>query len=221
MADGRLIYLHGFVSSPRALKAGLFARALAERGVTLEVPDLNQPDFADLTLTRQLERIDELTGADPPGSTVLIGSSLGGYAAALQAARSDRVAGLVLMAPAFDFRRRWTEKLGAFVVEEWRRRGFMLVFHNGTGQLEPIRYSLLEDAARHAAFPPPRVPSLVFQGRADEVVDPAGPELYRAARPDLVELELLDDDHGLAATAPHIVERSLRFLGRWFPALAG
>jgi uncharacterized protein len=219
MGDCRLLYLHGFVSSPRALKATLFAKELAARGVTLEVPDLNLPSFADLTLSRQLEQLDELTRGQPAGGVVLIGSSLGGYAAALQAARSEAIGGLVLLAPAFDFRRRWAEKLGSFIVEEWRRRNFMLVFHNGTGQLEPIHYSLLEDAARHPAFPPPRVATLLFHGRRDEVVDPAGSERYAAEHPELVELELLDDDHGLATSAGHIVERSLRFLARWFPSL--
>jgi len=213
MPARRLIYLHGFVSSPKAHKAGLFAEALKGRGVTLEIPDLNEPSFAELTVSRQLALLDRLTEAEPPRSVALIGSSLGGYVAALQAARSEKVARLVLMAPAFDFHRRWADRMGPAAVEEWRRRGFMLVFHHGTGQLEPIRFSLLEDAAGHLAFPATPVPCLLFQGRKDEVVDPAGAERYAAQRPGLVELELEDDDHTLAATAPHIVERSLRFLG--------
>ena len=54
-------------------------------------------------------------GADP---LVLIGSSMGGYLAALYASRASQasqafgrpVAALVLMAPAVDFHRRWAER---------------------------------------------------------------------------------------------------------------
>jgi pimeloyl-ACP methyl ester carboxylesterase len=167
MTPARVVYLHGFASTPRAHKATLFATALAERGVPVEIPDLNEDSFRDLTLTRQLSLLERCTAADPPGSGVLIGSSLGGYAAALHAAGSPAVGGMVLMAPAFDFHRRWAEQLGPASLEEWRQRGFMLVFHHGYGRLEPVRFSLLEDAALHPAFPPIRVPTLIFHGRAD------------------------------------------------------
>ena len=40
-----IIYLHGFASSPMSTKAQFLAGRLAARGLTLQCPDLNQPDF--------------------------------------------------------------------------------------------------------------------------------------------------------------------------------
>ena len=216
----RLLYLHGFASGTGSTKAVRFAQDLAARGVSLEVLDLEAGDFAGLTISRQLALLDRVTAGAPEASVLLLGSSLGGYVAALQAARSPAVAGLVLMAPALDFHRRWCARLGAAVVAEWRRRGFMLVMHHGRGELESIRASLIEDAALHPPFPEPRVPTLILHGAADEVVDASGSEEWAAAHPDLIALELLPDaDHSLAAVVPYLLERSRAFLARWVPEL--
>ena len=64
----------------------------------------------------------------------LIGSSMGGYLAALYAARHPEVARAVLLAPAFGFARRWAERLGPARVEEWRRTGAMYVYHYSEGR---------------------------------------------------------------------------------------
>ena len=49
----RVFYLHGFASSASSSKASFFAAKLAERGLALETPDLNEPDFARTTDHRQ------------------------------------------------------------------------------------------------------------------------------------------------------------------------
>src|SRR3954469_23155559 len=80
----RFVWLHGFASSPQSSK-GQFVRArLEERGGHLVVPDLNEPAFFDLTVSRMLEQIDVL--AQGEGPLVLFGSSLGGLTAATWAA---------------------------------------------------------------------------------------------------------------------------------------
>jgi len=54
----RIIYLHGFASGPGSKKARYFTERLAECGVALEVPDLAEEDFENLTITGQLQVVD-------------------------------------------------------------------------------------------------------------------------------------------------------------------
>jgi hypothetical protein len=212
----RLIYLHGFASSPGSNKATRFAEAVRQRGVAVEIPDLNEGDFRNLTLSRQVRLVERLAAGDSP--LVIVGSSMGGYVAALHAAREPRVVALVLLAPAFDFHRRWLERVGESVATEWRRRGWMPVMHYATNQMEFIGWSLIEDAGRHPPFPEVTVPTLLIHGRRDETVDPGGSLRFAAGRAN-VELVLLDSDHSLADAVDEIIARAIRFLARWFPAL--
>src|SRR5712692_10702133 len=115
----RILYLHGFASGPASKKAAFFRARIPE----LDVPDLAQGDFEHLTITGQLAVIERLAAGEP---VALIGSSLGGYLAALYAARHPEVSKLVLMAPAFGFLRRWSQSPDA---AEWRRTGFLQVYH--------------------------------------------------------------------------------------------
>ena len=81
-----VVYLHGFASSPDSSKAAFFAERFAGHGVTFLCPDLNQPAFATLTVTRMLQQLDAQISALPPTDVVLIGSSLGGFVAVEAAA---------------------------------------------------------------------------------------------------------------------------------------
>ena len=213
-ARRRTIYLHGFASSPGSTKAVRFAEAFASLGAELEVPDLNEGSFTELTLSRQLALLDRLTQGAPDGSVLLVGSSLGAYAAALFAARSRRVAALVLMAPAFEFLDRWAARLGPETLAEWKRAGTVEVMHHAYGRPLPIGYALMEDARRHAAYPDVRVPTLVLHGRHDETVDAEVSSRFAAERPN-VELVLLDADHSLGAVLPELVRRAIAFLEPW------
>lgn len=62
-----IIYCHGFGSSPSSKKASLFRNPLEARGVSYHVPNLNQPSFSQLTLTAQLQTLDQTIRALPPG----------------------------------------------------------------------------------------------------------------------------------------------------------
>jgi predicted esterase YcpF (UPF0227 family) len=53
---GSAVYLHGFASSPASSKATRFGQELAALGVPCTCPDLNEPDFSTLTVTRMLEQ---------------------------------------------------------------------------------------------------------------------------------------------------------------------
>ena len=90
----RFIYLHGFASGPQSTKARFFREKFAERGLKLEIPRLDQDDFKGLTITGQLQVIER---AVTDGPAILMGSSLGGYLAALFASRHGSIEKLVLV----------------------------------------------------------------------------------------------------------------------------
>jgi hypothetical protein len=170
----RVLYLHGFASGPASRKAQFFAQRLAASGVSLEIPDLSENNFERLTVTRQLNVIEHITSSEP---VVLIGSSLGGYLAALYAARHPEVDRLILLAPAFDFYRLWIDELGPERFDGWREQGTLLVFHYAQQCEAPIGFQLMEDARSYEPFPNFQQPALIFHGTRDPVV----PVQYSAA----------------------------------------
>ncbi|MBI4876942.1 MAG: alpha/beta fold hydrolase [Acidobacteria bacterium] len=203
-----ILYLHGFGSGPSSQKARYFAQQASRLGWEMGAPDLTEGDFEKLTLTRQLAVIERAAGGRP---VHLIGSSLGGYLAALYAARHPQVRKAVLLAPAFGFARRWPEQLGAARLEEWRRNGWMSVFHHGEQRMLPLGFQLVEDGLRYEDFPEVRQPVLLIHGTRDDVVTPDWSRQFASARPN-VELELVDSDHQLLDRLDWVWERTRRFL---------
>ena len=199
------MWLHGFSSSPDSGKGRFVRDRLAVRGARLEIPDLNQPSFRNLTVTRMLGQIDALLRGDP---AVLFGSSLGGYTAALWSARNPgKVRALVLLAPAFDLAERWKRRTGATELRRWRETGSALMDHYAWGGKEPLSIGFLDDAGLHEPFPLPDAPTLVLQGKNDDVVTPdLADEFVRRMRERGREsrLVLLDDGHELNADLPRL-----------------
>lgn len=160
----RVLYLHGFASSPRSRKARFFAEKLSSAGVRVEIPALDEGNFPGLTITRQLQVISQTAGNEP---LVLIGSSLGGYLAALYAARHENVRRVLLLAPAFRFHHLWTTGMDTRNFNRWRENGSMPIFHYGEGREMTIGYQLIEDAAGYAPWPDFSQPALIFHGTQD------------------------------------------------------
>ena len=52
----RFVYLHGFASSPGSRKARFFEERFQELGIGLEIPDLAEGNFRNLTLSAQVAR---------------------------------------------------------------------------------------------------------------------------------------------------------------------
>ena len=102
------IYLHGFASGPGSIKASAFKKEFERRNMFLKIPDLEGGDFENLTISSQMTIANNCMQKGP---FCLIGSSMGGYLAALLAQVREDVAAIYLMAPGFDFLRRWLEKL--------------------------------------------------------------------------------------------------------------
>lgn len=208
MTAERRIYLHGFASSPASQKALYFRDRLAEQGLDLAIPDLTCGDFEHLTITGQLTVIDSLVAGQP---SVLIGSSMGGYLAALYAAHHPQVRRLVLLAPAFGFTHRWMETFGPQQVEEWKRTGYLEVYHYGDHQMRRLGYQLLEDGSQYEDFPALTQPTLIFHGEHDTVV-PVGLSRTFSQQHPHVRLQVLDSDHQLLNVLPQIWQESRQFL---------
>jgi len=211
-----VVYLHGFASSPGSSKARRFGSELTARGVGFSCPDLNEPAFETLTVTRMLAQTHDVIAA-APGPVALVGSSLGAFVA-LHAADRDatgKVDRLVLLAPALDFGGNRLRQLGEHGIQEWRERGVLPVFHYAHNQPREVGFALYEDAARYDAFAiktRAALPTLVFQGTRDASVDPVMVEDWTRGRPG-VTLRLLDDDHQLAGSVDAIWEETRQFFG--------
>lgn len=202
-------YLHGFASSPSSSKATYFRNRFAERGLDLAIPALDGGDFEHLTITAQLQVVAEAAGT---GDVTVIGSSLGGYLAALYAARHPEVQKIVLMAPAFCFPTRWEEDLGAETFAEWRMNGSRNVFHYGEGRERSIGYGLIEDGLQYEDYPAPDCPALVLHGINDAVVPVSYSREFRRRQGERVRLVEYASDHALADVTPAIWGETEKFL---------
>jgi pimeloyl-ACP methyl ester carboxylesterase len=201
----RHLWLHGFASGPTSSKGRFVRDRLAGRGTSLEIPDLNQPAFRELSVSRMLRQIDAILDGE---EAVLFGSSLGGYTASLWSAlRPARARALVLLAPAFDLAARWKQRTGGDELRRWRDRGEALFDHHAWGRKEPLSIGFLDDAEHYEPFPLPDAPTLVLQGNRDEVVAPElASEFVQRMRERGREarLVLLDDGHELTADLPRL-----------------
>ena len=207
-----IFYLHGFASSARSTKASYLGDRFRRYGVTLRCPDFNEPDFATLTMTRMLDRIDREMAAAPRPAT-LIGSSLGGTLAILAAASfGSRVDRLVLLAPAVKFAKAEHHLLPPDRIAEWRRIGRLPFFHYGDNAERMLNFAFYEDSIRYNPFDASfSQPTLIFQGVRDRSVDPRTVEAFAQARVN-VALSLLDDDHQLTTSLPRIWDGMSAFL---------
>lgn len=204
----RIVYLHGFASGPGSSKARLFARRFEELGVRLEVPDLAAGDFEHLTISGQLRVIEQVAGGD---AVALIGSSLGGYLAALYAARHPETVKVVLMAPALGFAKRWEARMGGDAARHWEQTGWLPVYHYGERKESRVWWGFLEDGRRYEDFPDVTQPCLLFHGLQDDVVTADWSERFAESRPN-VELHLEESGHELLNVVDKMFERTRAFL---------
>jgi uncharacterized protein len=198
----RFLYLHGFASSPRSSKAVAFQSALARAGISLEVPALDEGDFHHLTISRQLALIERTLHGEP---VCLIGSSMGGYLAALYASSHPEVSGLVLLAPAFGMAERWDARI------DEPKPVDIEVFHYGDRAMRRVHYGLIEDALRYPPLPDFRQPALIYHGIRDEVVPVENSRGFVATHAN-ASLTELDSDHELLNVQREIAASALPFI---------
>ena len=203
-------YCHGFLSGPSSSKGRFLASALAWRGVTLALLDLNTPDGHPASLSHEgaLSKIDDFWKAaqrDSPGTRLcLVGSSFGGWAAAAYAQRHpDRVSRCLLLCPGFELGSRWQSIVGgADELLAWERDDARTFLMPHTGAPVRIPWRFAADSMRLDVSVPlvVRCPTTIIHGLQDDVV-PADVSRRFASRHACVSLSVLDDDHWLCQPA--------------------
>lgn len=216
-----LLWLSGFLSDMNSTKATAVADWAAEQGLAIMRFDysghgLSGGDLLDATIGDWLEEsiaVWELMGARP---RIVIGSSMGGWIALLlarhlvRARRSHELAGLVLIAPAFDMTETlmWRE-LPQASKDEIARTGVTYV-PSAYADPYPITRHLIEEGRSHLLEGQPFDPGCkvrILQGMRD----PDVPWRHALALVDLlagadVELTLIKEgDHRLST--PHDLQR--------------
>lgn len=208
-----ILYLHGFASGPGSTKACALAEGLAGDGLVLVRLDLTPgPDGFERSTPSSMLAIVEAEIASRPGPHTLIGSSLGGWIAALAASRNPSVERLVLLAPAFRLHERWMARLAPADLDRWRREGGVEVHHHATNRPRRIGWAFFEDAARWPAFPEVKVPALCIAGRRDDTVPLQDVQAWVDRTPG-ARLEVVEDGHELTGSLERIVSLTREFLG--------
>ena len=207
-----IFYLHGFASGPGSTKATAIAAGLAPDGIVPVRLDLTPgPDgFERSTPSSMLSIVEEALRASP-GPHAIVGSSLGGWLAALAASRNPSVGRLVLLAPAFRLQERWRARLPPADLARWEREGSVEVHHHVTGGPRRIGWAFFEDAAQWPPFPVVHVPALCIAGGRDDTVPLEDVRAWVDRTPG-ARLEVVDDGHELIGALPRIVKLTRAFL---------
>jgi pimeloyl-ACP methyl ester carboxylesterase len=197
----KYIYLHGFASSPDSAKARFIRDRFLEKQIALSVPNLNQNNFSELTLTRQINQVSQEFSDGP---VTLIGSSFGGLTAAWLGEKYPQIERLILLAPAFGFLYHYLARLGPEAVQNWQESGFLSVYHYAEKRSLPLSYQFVLDSQNYSDHALRRsIPTLILHGQQDEVIPLTASQQYAQSR-SWVELIELDSDHGLGDTLPEI-----------------
>lgn len=157
-ASERILYFHGFASSPHSQKITLLRDLLDD--CVFDTPDLNVPSFEKLDFDAMVD-LGVARGREAHPSAI-VGSSLGSMVA-LDVARRGIDAPLVLIAPPLGMASQWLSRLPA--------GDPISVFNYARNANAPIHRAFFERMARvDADAQPPLQPVTVIIGRHDETV---------------------------------------------------
>ncbi|MEE8260163.1 MAG: YqiA/YcfP family alpha/beta fold hydrolase [Nitrospinaceae bacterium] len=206
----QFVYLHGFASSPQSQKAMAFTKRFAELGLPLTVPDLEGGDFKHLTISRQLKIIEKTLDSFAGISFALIGSSMGGYLAALTAQIRPEVKGAYLMCPGYNFMKRWRSALSGEIQKEGGT-GLIQVFNYRYNKTMELDLGIFEDAEKWEGVEYERpVPTRIVHGIHDDTVDIEESRNFARKHP-WASLKEVDSDHGLLSHLDWIIDDCLNF----------
>ena len=207
----QFVYLHGFASSPQSHKATAFTKRFKELGVPLAVPDLEDGDFKHLTISRQIQVIEKTLDSFPGATFALIGSSMGGYLAALAAQVRPDVEATFLMCPGFNFIKRWRSVAMSGEVHREGDADLIRVFNYRYNKTMELDLGIFEDAEtwETVEFEKP-VPTRIVHGIHDDTVDIEESRKFAQKNP-WVSLKEVDSDHGLISHLDWILDDCVNF----------
>jgi pimeloyl-ACP methyl ester carboxylesterase len=210
-----LFWLGGFRSDMRGSKASFLDELAAEQGVACLRFDYSghgesEGEFADGCIGDWAAEALAIFRAQTEGPQIIVGSSMGGWIALLlaralaEAGETERLAGMVLIAPATDFTETllWPQ-LPESVREQVRTQGFWRRPSSPHGEGFVFTRRLFEDGREHSLFGGEirtYCPVRILQGMADaDVPWRHAMELVEHLAGDPVVVTLIrDGDHRLA-----------------------
>lgn len=207
----QFIYLHGFASSPGSKKATEFKKRFDSASISLTVPDLEGGDFQRLSLSGQIKIINDCMGQYPGERFGLIGSSMGGYLAALMAQMRQEVAAIYLMAPGFNFLKRWRGLVQGHLKGSNVIPDLIPVFHYRYNKDMLLSTDIFRDAEKWDRLAlDKKLPTRIVHGIHDATVDISQSRKFAESHP-MCQLQELDSDHQLLSHIDWIVEDALKF----------
>lgn len=207
----KFIYLHGFASSPGSKKATEFKKYSDEISVSLTIPDLDGGDFQRLSITGQVNIIDDCMGKNKSERFGLIGSSMGGYLAALVAQKRKDVSAIYLMAPGFNFLKRWSALIQGHLKGSKDIPDLIKVFHYRYNKEMALSTDIFKDAEKWDQQALDRkLPTRIVHGIHDDTVDIIESRKFIETHP-WCQLQELDSDHQLLSHIEWIVDDCFKF----------
>ena len=205
------IYLHGFASGPGSQKAFIFKNNFDKFNLSITIPDLQQGDFENMTLTKQISLVQNIIDGNPGIDVALIGSSMGAYIGALIAETRKEIKALYLMAPGFNFLNRWMENMGWDKNSLFATPDFIQVYHYSYNRVVSLNTNLFRDAVKWDSLLLTRnIPIRIVHGLHDETVSIQESRDFSGSRP-WCQIKELDSDHGLLSCIDWIIADCMRF----------
>jgi pimeloyl-ACP methyl ester carboxylesterase/GNAT superfamily N-acetyltransferase len=217
MSTPQFIYLHGFGSSPEAQKAEFFRSRFNSWGVSLRVPDLNVPNFSQITLSAVIDRVVQEIRECAPSPVFIIGSSFGATAALnlgerLAPAHLDRIRKMILLAPSLDFLEGYRRRIGKDAFRRWKEVGHAPFHRHLDGTTAKVGYGLVEDLMKYDSYQPKiKIPILIIHGYEDATVPYEFSERFAQLNPNTT-LEPVNADHRLLGHLDYIWSTCVQFL---------
>jgi pimeloyl-ACP methyl ester carboxylesterase len=212
LKDIDVIYLHGFASSPSSKKAAFFNNQFNQLSIPLTIPDLQAGNFENLTISSQINIVQNIMSSRPGRKFVLIGSSMGGYLAAHLAQINLQVVALYLMAPGFNFLERWRKSLINSSSDLNDLPEYIEVFHYGVDKNVRLKTNIFKDAELWEEKSLSReIPTRIVHGLHDDTVCIEVSREF-VKNHTWCSLEELDSDHSLISHVKWIVKDCQYFL---------
>lgn len=193
----KLLFCHGFEGHPDGGKP----RALRAWGHEVVAPLMYSRGWR---FEDQVETALEALDADPKVQTI-VGSSLGGFAAAVAASRRpQRDLRLLLLAPAVGLHQVWADRLGALGLAQWEAADALPYPHAGAGPVT-LPWALFEECRAHAEVSVTH-PLVIVHGLSDAVIPVQRGVALAARSPGLRRLYAVPDGHRLMGSLPTVRE---------------